>query len=355
MEKTKILARDFKALIAAVCKHPSLGAFAGSDLVNFQVVNGQATAKTFGVVAARAAVSAEGLMSLIGIDRRAIEEYAKLCGEKSTLEISRDGNEIKFVCRERKLQLVVDTKVAPVKTPGTKNLPKIAISKAVAERVAYLADVAFNDSSRAELCCVMLTTDSLAIAVDQKTFAVLNIPGILANNLAVPLPLAKPLQDGDTLYIGERETIVRSGIGVYSMPSPVKAQKDFPLELIKKVGSMKREKAAVCEGEKLGNALNECAACVGGLSRTEVIVHLKSRGDSLSLTTTNGGAVFETAIPLLSCKGEFTFRVPLDSMRLTVPFFSKKVTLEQSERGDLFANVGNGWCLYPGWHESKKK
>jgi len=347
--------KHFKALIKAVTRFPSVGNFAGADLVNLQVVDGKATATTFGIVLARARVPAAGVMSLVGIERRAIESYCAYISEKSSVTIKTDGG--KFVAKsgERETTLAMDQKVAAHKLPRIKDLPQIEITEDIAARATYLADVAYNDTSRAELCCVMLAEGGMAIAVDQTTFAVLTV-ATKAANVPIPLPLAKQLQAGDVLYLGERETVLVSGIGTYSMPSPVKALKDFPLALVKKLGEAKREKAAVVDGKLLAEAIGECGGVVGSLARTETIITISTSSEKrLHFAATNGGAEYKTSMPALSVKGEFVFRLPLDGVIRALPFMADKVTMSQSEHGDLYLDIGSGWCLFPGWQDPKKR
>lgn len=349
-----VLGKDFKALISAVTKFPTVGAFAGSELINLSAVDGKLTATTFGIVLSRAKVPVDGTLPLIAVNERELGDFAGICPDLAKIEISVGKTEVTVRFKNRELTTAT-MQGRTFKMPVTKEIPGVTITKPIAARVSYLADIAFNDSSRADLCCVMLTTAGQVIAMNQKTLAVLQASPVKRGNVAVPVPLAKTLAVGDVLYVGAKETALRSGIALYSMPSPVKAQKEFPLATIKQYAKLERTEVAVCEATKLATAINECAACLGQASRSEIVVTLSIANGKAELSAKAGGAKFRTVFSMLGKTGEASFRVPLEGIVHVAAFMGNKVTLSAGLHSELFMGVADGWVLFSGWEEKKKK
>ncbi len=350
-----LLGKDFKAVVRAVAKFAGIGAFAGSELVNLLAVNGNLIATTAGIVLSRAKVPAEGTLPLIAVNERELGDFAGICPDLAKVTIDVGKTEVRVRFKNRELTTIL-VEGRTFKMPVTKEIPGVEITKPIAARVSYLSEIAFNDSSRADLSCVMLTTSGQIIAMNQKTLAVLQASPVKRGNVAIPVPLAKALGVGDVLYVGAKETALRSGIALYSMPSPVKAQKEFPLTTIKQFAKLDRTEVAVVEASKLATAITECASCLGQTSRSEIVVHLNIAGGKLELSAKAGGAKFRTVFSLLGKDlGEAKFRVPLEGIVHVAAFLGKKVTLSSGQHSELFLNVDSGWIMFSGWEEKKKK
>lgn len=354
MDRTKLTIEvtDFKALVKAVSRFPSVGAFGGSDELNLSCHDDKLRAWTFGVVLSNARVSAHGIAPLFAVDRRVIESFASICPEKGTVTFQLTDSELICSCKQRQIS-IARSEGHIYKLPVVKDVAPIKITRSMAERVVYLSSVALDDSTRAELACVMLTKHS-TIACNQKTVAVL--PGSkVGSNTALPLPLAKIIETGDVVYVGARETLVKSGIGTYSMASPVKAQKEFPLAAITAFKKAKRTEVAVCEADKFTTAITECATCLGQLARTEVISTLQTDGSRITLSSKNGGAKFEVSIPLvLEAKEATIFKLPLQGLIEIAPFMKGRVVLARGERGEVYVMIEDGWVMFPSWEARKK-
>jgi hypothetical protein len=166
--------------------------------------------------------------------------------------------------------------------------------------------------------------------------------------------LAKGLKGGDVVYVGPKETLVKSGVAVYSMPSAAKAQKDFPLETITALGKTKQEAFAEVEGGRFADLVTDCASCLGQLARTEVLLSMATVGDKLTISAKNGGALFRGVLPLLSTTGDRSFHVPLEGMVQVLQFVGQKVVFSLGKHGDLFMTVDAGWVLFPAWAPKAK-
>lgn len=355
MNKTTVMGADFKEAVTAVAKFPSVGSFAGSEVISLQAVEGKLTATTFGIVLSRARIDAKGDLALVGIDQRIAGTFASLCPDtaKVVISILSDSKEVYIQCRSRWVKVpMVDGQA--FKVPSLKEIPGVKLSKDMASRVAYLAELAFSDSSKAELCCVMLTTSGQAIACNQKAIAVMKTSPVKPNNAAVPVALAKAMTTGDVLYVGARETVLRSGVAVHTMPSAVKAQKDFPLASIKQFGKIARVEMAACSGQKMSEAVAECLTCLSQIARTEIIGILTIADGKMNIQAKNGGAKFNAEIPLLSAEKDGEFRVALDGISKVSPFMGSKVVLSRGKHGELFLGVESGWVMFPSWIENKK-
>lgn len=349
-----ITGQHFKELMTAVTRLPPLGSFAGSEQVNLVAANGTLTATTFGIVLARAKVPCTGDLALVATERRVLEAFAPFCPDASKVTIRVQDNEVLSKCRTHEVASAVAAGNT-YKMPPIKDLQGIKVSATAAKRIGYLSEVAFADSSRGELCCVMMTAKGEAIACNQKTVAVLDVSGCQhEGDIAVPLPLAKILEASDILYVGDKETAVKSGIALYSMPSAVKAQKGFPLAAIRQYGKIAAVEVGSLSGLKLGNSASECAACLGQVARTEVIVGFSLNAGKMVLEAINGGARFK-AVLQVGGDSVVEFRVPMDGLMQAMPFVGDKAIFKQGPHGELFLGVDNGWVLFPAWEQTKKK
>jgi hypothetical protein len=350
--KVILSGKDYKFLIAAVTRFPSVGSFAGSETINLQAADGKLAATTFNMVLSRARVAVEGELPLVGVNERTLAAFASVCSESAKVSITVSGKVISVRSRRREITTPI-LEGQKHKIPQLKDITGLKITKEIASRVVYLAEVAFTDSSRAELCCVMLASGGQAMACNQNSVGVLDI-SYKGGAIAIPISLAKILQAGDTLYVGARETVVRSGGAVYSMSSPVKAQKEFPIALVKQYGKMAREEVATVSGVKLAEVVAECNTCLGALARTAVRPRLSVAEDKLEVSGTNSGVKFRAVLPLLGkAAREQVFHVPLESMVHVAAFLGKRVVLAAGKHGELFLRLDRGWVLFPAWVESK--
>ena len=348
---------DFKALVAAVTKYPNVGAFAESEVVSISIANSIVTAVASGMVLARVRVaSAEGTTAVdpIGVSGKDMAAFASVCPEgKAAVKMWAEGNEVLFVCGNREFRTPLAAyKKYPV--PVLKDLPAINVTKPVADAANYLSGLAFADTSRAELCCVLFTAAGQAIACDQRTLAVLKSPKLKAGTVAVPVTLAKALSTGDTLYVGPKDTVVKSGgMAEYSMPTLVKAQKEFPLAKILEIGKLPRKVIVSVDGAKLGAAVTECATALA--ARTETVSTLSVVGQNVTLRARNGGATYRQDFKAAGAATEpASFTMPLESVVNTVPFLTGKVDLSRGINGELFFESEGGWIQFSFWKEKKK-
>jgi hypothetical protein len=352
MEKIILAGSTFKQLVTALCKFPAVGNFVGADQLHVEAHSGKLTAMSVGAVLARTRVDCEGELALVGIERRAVESFAQICTD-SKVVIAVEG-EITLTSRGREIKIArAEGQKYPV--PSLKDQEPIKLTEDVARRMAYLSEVAFGDSSRPELCCVLLAGKD-AIACNQRTVAVFRA-GDKLEKVAVPLLLAKTVVPNDLLYPGSRETVLRSGASTYSMSTPVQAQKSYPLDAIRALGKGARKAVLTVAGEKLAAAIQECSTCIGGLSKTETVLNLFMQDKKLWMASEGGGAHFKTPIPVLSVTDDaVTFRAPLDGMLYIAPFLQGgPVGLAQGSHGDMIMEMESGWVLYPAWSDKTKK
>lgn len=348
MENCTLSGSDFKALVKAVSTFPTAaGAFVGSDLIHLQAGKGYLTAAVSGTVLSRGRVKAEGELSLVGVDRRIVENYMPVSGKRVRVSLE----EKKLFLRGRRETSTETRDGTAYAAPSIKDVTQIKMDAVMAERLAYLSAIAFADVSQANLNCVYLANGK-AIACDQKMVAVLNFSRVKAGT-AIPLPLARVVEPGNMLCVGERETVVKTEIVTHSMPSAIKAQKEFPIkaiwELEKGAG---REPLASIEGERLASAVKDCSVCIGGLAKNEVVVNLRNADGKMQITARNGGADYRAQVPMLDSK-PFAFRATLDRLERATPFFTGKVVLSEAAHGDLFVTVPDGWILFPAWTGKK--
>lgn len=345
---------DFKALIDAVSVFPTLGEFSDAGDVTLATRGGRLIATAHGVVFTWAYCKADGdLESPIAVDMRVLQSFAPLCANtlKVTLEAASGELRIKAGRHSDETQSKPG-KAVPVKS--VKKMREIVVTKAVAERAKYLADVAFADGSRAELSCVMMTTKGEAAACNQKTVAILNTGAKLDKNTAIPLALARAMKAKDRLYVSTSETVLKTANAVYSIPSPVKAQKDFPLKTLQAYGVQDRTDVAVCAGEKFAEALQVCASTLEPLSRLDIIIDVEIGEKYIRVGGTNSGTKFNTRLPFLKRMDAALFKLPLGEAKKVIPFMRGRTTISQAAHGDMLITMRDGFILFPAWTSPKK-
>lgn len=352
----KIDGKLFKDAIGAICKFPAVGSFAGADLLHLSAQNNKLKLVAVSGVLAHVLTSCDGDLPLCAVDRRAVEAFASICG--TSVSISQVDKELVLVSRSRDVKIPMG-EAQSYKAPLLKEKPFVKITPALASRLTYLADVAFGDSSRPELCCVLLT-GSDAVACNQRTVAVFGT-GQTQGKIAVPLLIAKNVSAGDKLYPGKHETALRSGIATYTMSTPMKAQAEYPIVAVRQLGKNKRSSGLTVAGNKLANAVSECSTCLTGLARTETVVELSIVEGKLHLVAANGGARFRAKVPVLSNKltaeqASEVLYAPLDGLLYAVPFMDgQSVKMARGEKGDTYFEISSGWILYPAWIQKKEK
>lgn len=338
---------EFKRLVDAVKRFPSIGSFLGSDLINLEVGKKHAVASTFGVVVSRASIPAEGDLTLSAVDERALVPFTAICRPKSAVVIRNTEKLLQFRTRGREISSPIADGKSHVIRP-LEGSPHMLVTEDLAKKVAYLAQIAMNDSSRPELCCVMLYNGQI-MACDQKAVAVLKCLVPLAGRVALPLTLAKAIQKGDLLYTGAKETVLVSGIGKYAVPSPIKAQKDFPVDKLMRLATVEKTTVALVNGSHLKSALEECGACLGNIARNEVVVQLKFGNGKLELWAQNGGIKFRRRLPVKE-KTAAELNLPLDeALHAANLFEASQVTVSKGQNGETFLTMKSGWCLFPRW------
>lgn len=352
MPKASILGKDFKTLTSAVTKFPSLGSFAGTELISLQVQSGKLTATTAGVAMSWADVPVEGTIPFIGVGEREVLAFAGICPDTAKVYIEVIEKLIHLRCKGREI-------VLPLAKGREQLLPvaigvRMEITKELAVRLNYLAQIAYNDSTKPELCCVMLTVTGQAIAVNQKAIASLKYPSDGAQtNVALPVLLAKTVTKGDVVFAGPKETMLRSGIATYCVPSPVKAQAEFPVATVVKYGEAEREVLAKFEGARLSDAIIECNTILSSVTRTEIFVSLAVGSEKMEVTGENGGIKFRASIPLLASIVEGQLKVPIDEMLHVAAFLGKTTVIARGAKGEVFFSFGLGWTMFPRWRPGK--
>lgn len=344
MSEAKIAGADFKAVIAAVSRFPTIGTFVDSDKVNIVIANGVLQASTFGVVVSRAEVPAEGDVELCGTDERTVVPYASTVVGQSPVTMVSDGKTIRLRTRNREIMLG--------SLKGRNNeIPEVSgamlkVTDDVGKKLGYLSEIAMSDQSKPQLCCVMVAADKL-MAVNQKCVAVLDckVPEHKGKT-ALPVPLLNQLKKGDVLTVGEN-TVLKSGIGLYCMPSPTAAQESFPVDTVEKIGKQKKEQIAAIVGDRLVSAFEECATCLGNVSRTEMVTTLTFKKGKMELVAQNGGVQFRRVIAV-DVTQEATMILPLEEALHAIPMLKDKdIRVFRGANGEAFLSFKDGWAMFP--------
>src|SRR5215471_15842810 len=140
-------------------------------MVNIVVRNGHAVCSHLGVVLARASLPIEGDLPLIAVDERLIVPFASQHSDAAKIIIESNEKEISIRARGRKINArFKEGTEQPIPKIDTEGIP---ITPMLAERVGYLAEVAFSDASRPDLCCVMVLPDGRAMACNSRAIVVL--------------------------------------------------------------------------------------------------------------------------------------------------------------------------------------
>lgn len=347
---------DFKSLVSAVTRFPSVGGFGDSEMISFVVAAKGLVATASGLVLSQMRVAfASNYTGSFAVSGKDLASFASVCPDGSgTVKLEVAETEVVLKCGPRELRSPLAT-AKKFPAPVWDGL-SVDVTKEVADGANYLADLAFGDTSRAELCCVMFTDRGEAMASDQRTLAVLRVPEF-KTPVAVPVTLAKALAVGDRLHVGTKDTVLKRVDATYSMPTLVKAQKGFPLGRIREIAKKPRKAIATVDGAKLAAAVGECATALA--ARTEIVSTVTVSGAKVVLEAKNGGAKYTQTFSAIASKGasatDTSFKVPLDSVLRTVPFLTGHVQLSQGQDGELILSLEGGWVQFSAWKEQKKK
>jgi hypothetical protein len=345
--------KEFSALIQGSTKFPSIGLFGGSEMVNLRVAKGYAVCTTLGVVLSRSSLPVQGELPLIAVDERLITPFANQHTEATKVTIDVNDTNIIIRARGRKIE-------AAYKEGTDQPFPKITaegieITPSLAERVGYLSNVAFSDLSRPDLCCVMILPDGRAMACNSRAIVVLNCHAGHKQKIAMPLPLAKALVKGNTIFPGVKETAIKNGCAKYCMPSPSRALAEFPIEAIDSYAKIESSMVAVFKGSQMARAVTEADACMGALSRLEMVLKLSLANGKAAMTTENGSARYQTKMQSLKMvETEHDLNLPMEEMLRISPFLEKEesvTVLLGNKNREAFLKFKNGWAMFPKWEK----
>ena len=339
----------FKRALSAATRFPILGGIAGSELVTLTVKNNTLRLSTFGTMLSQAKCECVGPDTGLAVDIRLISSFASVCSESDDMTINVDAT-VTFKCKNREVTAPFTTPVIHKMTAvkDLKYTAKLELTDSIAKQLSFLSALAFSDSSRAELCCVMLTPDH-AIACSQKAIAVLTC-ATASSNTALPLPIARALVKEDTVFVGPTETLLKSGIGTYAIPSPVKAQAEFPVAAIDSMFLSATKPAFSIKGTTLAAGLSEADKCLTAVARTEIVVSLELKNNELSIYGENGGAKYRATIPVANATMDVKLRLPLVEIMSASAFMDAgELTVEIGSKGETILKIGNAWFLFPAW------
>ena len=327
---------------------PTIGSFAGSEMVMLSADKGKAKVASYGVALSRATIQCEGSIPLCAIEERALQSFAGLCPDDSKVGVTVTDKQVTLRCK--KMDLDIPFKAGEVyEVVSTEGTVGLAIGEDVAKKTAYLSQLAFSDSSRPELCCVMLSGKKI-ISCSPKAFGVLSSGTDLVDRAPVPIPFAKELKEGDVLYAGKKTTVLVSGIGTYAIPTQIKALKDFPIAVIEKYGAAKRTSICALSGTKLGGMLTACSTILGGMAKTDVILSMETKEARLHLSAQNGSARFHESIQLKKMDSAVSFSLPMDEMKAAIELLQGDIGLQQGPGGEIFISLSaDEWLMLPPW------
>jgi hypothetical protein len=333
-----------------------MGSFAASELVNLRIADNKLHAVSFAMVLSHVDIPAVGNLDLCAVNEKVLASFAGVCPSAGQVEISVAENKVRLRCKNKEAT-VPFTAGQDHSLPTHLDSSGIEVSKENAVVLAHLADIAFNDQSRPELCCVMFGDDSTAMACSPKGIAVLKYHGKVVKQTAFPVPLAKAVQSGDRFYFGPKETMLVSGIGKYCMSTPVRAQKDFPVAAVRAMGKASRKEAGRLKASLFGHVLEECNKCLGALSRTDVVINIKTGKGRLELFGANGGLSFRRQVSAVVSEAGIELNAPLDELIHLIPIAasaSGEVRLSCGGKGELYVTFDSGWALFPTWKPKSK-
>jgi hypothetical protein len=339
---------DLNSLIQVATRFPAVG---DSVWVNMAIVKGMLRVSRTGLALSVGEVKVEGSMDLLAVLEPQLTGFSTICAKAAKVLIDVNENEVKFRSRGRET----------VSTRGKGQAHKIPtvsgktfeVSEYASILLPYLAAIAYSDNSRPELNCVMLLGDGRAMAINQKAVAVFQLGEKGIGRIALPIPMAKSLAENDVVSINGTETIVHSGIGCHVMPSPVKAQESFPVEVVDKYEKIKRTTIAICSGDKLSRAVEECDIVLGSLAKTDMVLTVTPLDKKLELSSENGPARFKTKLDAKCSAGDL-IKIPMNEVRQLAGFFADEEKVEIAigdKNNEIFIEFGVGWIMFPRWRD----
>ena len=287
--------KDFKELVKAVSRFPSIGAFAGSEMIMLSTSKNVLLASSYGVVLSKASTPIEGDLPLLAVDERVLIQFATTCGDDGTVTITTDGKIVLFKHKKKEVK-VPFTSGQVHEFPVVDKAKGLHLSSTLAKKINYLSMLAHSDSSRLELCCVMLSQNR-AISCSPKVFANLGTDYTSTENAPIPLPLAKELREGDTLIPGKSHTVLVSGVGQHCMPALVKARESFPLAVVEKYNAAIKSEICMVSLNRLNKLVGDCDTILSAIAKTEVVLCFSYAKGRLSLKATNSSTEFTGSVP----------------------------------------------------------
>jgi len=350
-EKLELAGKDFYAAIQAVMRFPAVGSFEGAGLIHLEVVETSLVVTRQGIALSVASVPiASGSLKLCAVDEKQISGFSSLCAEAARVVIE-SGEEIKFRCRGRETT-APKAKGIEYRMPTLAKKQRIKGSAELAERINYLAALALEDDTRPEVSCVMLRGDGRAAAVNQRMMAVFDLAKEVPR-AALPIQLAKVFQADDSFEFNNELTLLHSGCAIHCMPSPAKALKDFPLDLVDAYAQLPRSLVAVCRGEDLARVVGECDMVLGQLAKTALVLTVTVKGGKLQISSENGAARFRAVI---ACPGKTlegaTIKLPAEEMTRLSEFIAKELQVKlylDKKNGASFLTLDIGSVAFPSY------
>jgi hypothetical protein len=343
-----VTGKDFKLLIEAVTRFPSIGT---SGLISLKASDNKITASNTGIVISKATKECNGELPIIGIDEKMLIPLAGVVGDASKVIVTVQEKEISIRSKTREI-------TAPNTAGKDVVLPKLSatgldITDDIASKIRYLSNVAMQDSARPEVNCVMLAGPSV-IAINQKAIAYLVCNNTSKENIAIPLAIAKAIKSGDTLYAQPQDTFVKSGIGWYAMPSPVKAQQSFPVATIEYLDKSETAPFAVLKGHVLASALLECSSILSALSKVDVVLTMEISNSKLQMSAMSGTAKFRRVVATLKVGDDSSkLNLPLEQAKDIGPLIEEEESITVGigkKHNEVFFKFSNGWAMFPSWH-----
>lgn len=315
--KAQIKASDFKALVDAVSKFPSIGGFSDSDTVNIAVADGVASVSIVGgVVSSFASIEATGMLPVIGLNDKLINGFANLCAGDSLVTIEVANKEIILRCKHERAVQPFKKGVIHLPPDGAtvEGVVKLPVTENIAAQMAYLASFAFGDQVQPELYCVYVHPSGHMLSFALSVGGVVKVAIKSKTGSAIPLPIAKELQKGDVLYAGTRQTVVQSGKSCYTMPTPVEASAKFPAQMLLNFGKIPRNVIVECSEAALADAARKFSVCLGSLSRDEIVVRATIKDGRFELFAENAGVRYSTSVRGAVCLVDAVFYLPLNDL-----------------------------------------
>lgn len=296
IQQTKVPAKNFRDLIAAVLKFPPSAQVAASEIVHVAVTKGRARASIAGVVVTTASVMATARdLDAFSADYRSLSAYAALLpdAEDAHVELTRKDNQVLLTCGEQKLALAL-TLGSVLPKPKVPE-PFFVATEETAKALKWLAGLAEKDEAKPDMCCVYLK-DGAAMAGNQRCIAVMRTPGLPEETLPLPLSLCQVIEPGDKLAKAEGGLLLVSGCGVVQIPYMVQTLQ-FPVKIVERMEAAQGETFAECKVGMLSEAFKTSADCVARAPKTQAYISMVcEKGGRIRVLGKSQTATFRTVI-----------------------------------------------------------